>query len=86
MDIEKQTIHVTPEMVNNHIVKKEFLKAGTRTDICVITLSNGMEIVGSTNRQETTPNDDNVGKQWAEADAFDKAYGYVICLINAKGE
>lgn len=79
----KQKTHVTPSMVNDLIRSEEYKRMGNRTTICLMTLKNGMEMVGVASRQETTFNNNEIAHESAREDAFSKAYEVAVCFYNA---
>ena len=75
---------VTPQMINAKIDKEQYFKAGEKTTVCVLTLRNGFEIVGSSACVDPENFDLEVGQKWARKDAVDqveKLEGYALQSI-----
>lgn len=73
-----EPIKVTTEMVEDFIIKEEYTTMGNRSTICLLTLKNNIEIVGSATHQEAIIGDEAIGKATARQHAFDHAYLAVI--------
>jgi hypothetical protein len=60
---------LTPDMINETIVKKEFHKLTERMTICVLTLQNGFETTG----ESTCVSPENYDREIGEKIAFENA-------------
>lgn len=59
-------------IVQDLIKEKKFLRVGTKTTICLITLDNGYEMVGTSACVDPSKFDYEIGKEWAYKDALNK--------------
>lgn len=60
-------------MIMDEMIKdRTFMRMGMKTTICLVTLDNGYEVVGSSACVDPNNFDFNIGKEWAWKDAKDK--------------
>lgn len=69
MDFNKVPI---PESITSEIDTVEFVKMGKKTTVCLITLTTGFEIVGSSACVNPTDFDEEIGEELAYKDALNK--------------
>lgn len=62
---------VTEEAVNDSIASEEYLTVGKKTTLCLITLKNGFEVVGTSACVDPAKYDIEVGKPFARKKAID---------------
>lgn len=55
-----------------NIVKEEFLRIGKKTTVCLLTIDNGFEVLGTSHCVNPKHFDEEVGREWAKKDAMDK--------------
>ena len=55
-----------------NIVKEEFLRIGKKTTVCLLTIENGFEVLGTSHCVDPKHFDEEVGREWAKKDAMDK--------------
>lgn len=77
---------VTIDMVNDHIAKTEYFHIGKKTTICLLTLINGMEVVGFSHCQKVEDFNSEIGNKFAREHAIDKAFLIVIASTLSKNQ
>lgn len=82
-DVFPQNVHVTIDMVEDFIVSELYIELGERTTVCLLKLKNGMEVVGTANRQNTSKHNKEIGEKTARSHAINNAYGIIISFYNA---
>jgi len=75
---------VTQEQVNEAIAKTEYFKAGEKTTICVLTLKDGFEIIGTANTVDPKNYDIEIGSKYAKEDAMDKVWQHLGSILQYK--
>lgn len=71
---------LTKEYLEEQIVDTQYQKMGLKTTICLLTLKNGFEVVGTSACIDASIFDFAEGMKWAFEDAFNKLWeleGYV---------
>ncbi|QQE80921.1 Gp49 family protein [Alicyclobacillus sp. SO9] len=61
-----------PEYVSSTVVAVEFAKMGRKTTVCLITIDNSFEIVGTSACVDPEKFDEETGRKWAWKDALNK--------------
>ncbi|EXW57934.1 phage family protein [Acinetobacter baumannii 44467_8] len=81
-ELQRTAPRLSPEQIDEKIVKKAFHVLGGKLTICVLTLKNGFEIVG----ESACAHPDNFVQELGEQAAFEKARrqiwkleGYLLC-------
>ena len=72
---------VTIEDVNNAILKEEYTTLGVKTAVCILTLKNGFEIIGTSAAVDPLNYSLEIGKPYAKQKAMDKVWeleGYLL--------
>lgn len=72
---------ITEEKIESQIVKEEFVRIGEKTTICLLTLRNGFEIVGTSACVDPKNFDEEKGRYWARKEAFEQIWkleGYAL--------
>lgn len=72
---------ITEDYLNSQIVKVEYIKMGMKTVICMLTLENGFEIIGTSACVDVSKFNMDIGKEYAYENAFNKLWeleGYVL--------
>lgn len=73
-------MQLTKEILEQHILKRDFMKVWHKTTICLLTLDNGFEVVGSSACINPEDYDLDLGKKYAYEKAFEKlwdVYGFL---------
>ena len=73
---------LTKEILEQHILKKDFIRMWHKTTVCLITLDNGYEVVGSSACINPEDYDLEIGKKFAYEDAFEKLWSLFGFLAN----
>lgn len=66
--------------VEQLIEEKRFMRIGVKTTICLLTLDNGFEVVGSSACLDPSAFDYEIGKREAELDAL-RQVGQIVAYI-----
>lgn len=82
-DVFPQNVHVTIDMVEDFIVSEMYIDLGERTTVCLLKLKNGMEVVGTAFRQNTSKHIKEIGEKSARTNAINQAYDIIISFHNA---
>lgn len=72
---------VTIEKIENTILKEDYIKAGLKTVIAVLTLKNGFEIIGTSACVDPNNFNFEIGKKYAREKAIDQIWmleGYLL--------
>ena len=81
---EKKT--VTPEDIDAAIASEEFSKVGQKTTVCVLTLRNGFEVIGTSSCVDPASYNQEIGNKFAKQRAMDKVWeleGYKLQCARA---
>ena len=65
---------LTREKIIEHIVKEEFLKLGEKTTICLLTLDNWFEVVGTSSCIDKKEYNQETWEMMSKDDAIDKCW------------
>lgn len=65
---------ITEQSIKNCITGEAYTKIGQKTTVCVLTLSNGFEVVGSSACVQPEQYDFETGKKYAYENAFNKVW------------
>lgn len=65
---------LTKEHIEAQVAKKEFSKLGVKTTVCLLTLKNGFEIVGTSSCIDPANYDQAIGNRIAEENALNKVW------------
>lgn len=63
---------VTEKRIKKVITNEEYMKMGNKTTVCLLTLENGFEVVGSSACVDPNNFDEAVGRKWARKMAIDR--------------
>ena len=77
-DVPRQ---LTPEHISDCVADVQMRKMGLKTTVCLITLTNGFEIVGTSGCVDPDNYDFNIGAEIARKNAIDKIWeleGYLL--------
>ena len=72
---------VTEECVENSIASEEYSTVGKKTTLCVITLKNGFEVVGTSACVDPANYDLEVGKPYARKKAIDQVWAHLASIL-----
>ena len=72
---------VTPQDVEDSIVKEEYTKLGTKMTACVLTLVNGYEVVGLAGVVDPKTYDIKIGGPIARGNALDKVWDHLSSIL-----
>lgn len=75
---------VTEESVANEIASEEFMTVGKKTTLCVITLKNGFECVGSASCVDAANYDLEVGKPFARDRALQMVWMHLGSILQER--
>lgn len=75
---------ITIEDVNNAILKEEYITLGVKTAVCILTLKNGFEIIGTSAAVDPNNYSLEVGKPYAKSKALDKVWELEGYLLQSK--
>jgi len=73
---------LTKEILEQHILKKDYVRMWHKTTVCIITLDNGYEVIGSSACINPEDYDLEIGKKFAYEDAFEKLWSLFGFLAN----
>lgn len=77
---------LSQEDIESAIVSEEYTKMGMKTTVCLLTLRNGFEIVGTSGCVDPLNFDEAIGRKFAKEQAVDKIWmleGYKLqCSLN----
>lgn len=65
---------ITEEILHDKITSTEYAPMGRKTTVCVLTLVNGFEVVGTSACVDPSNFDFEIGKKYAFEDAFNKLW------------
>jgi hypothetical protein len=65
---------VTEDLLKSKIVGESYSRMGIKTTICVLTMANGFEVVGTSACVDPTNFNYDLGKKLAYENAFNKIY------------
>jgi len=72
---------LTPEQIEAQIKEEQFMKMGKKTTVCLLTLNNGYELVGTSGCVDPDNYDAEIGQRIARENAVDQIWmleGYVL--------
>lgn len=72
---------VTQDMVTEAIESEEYLTIGKKTTLCLITLKNGFEIVGTSACVDVAKYSLETGKPYAKSKAIDQVWSHLGVLL-----
>jgi hypothetical protein len=64
-------------MFDYHVKSAEFVKLGAKTTVCLLTVKNGFEIVGTSACVDPADFNEEIGNHFALVDALSKLDGFV---------
>ena len=73
---------LTKEILEQHILKKDYIRMWHKITVCIITLDNGYEVIGSSACINPEDYDLELGKKFAYEDAFEKLWSLFGFLAN----
>lgn len=73
---------LSPEYVDAQIIKKEFVKVGDKTTVCLLTLNNWFEIVGISHVFNKENFNEEIWQEEAYKDAYSKAIEFIAFRLN----
>jgi hypothetical protein len=80
-------IRLTQEDIEATIVSEEYTMMGKKTTVCLLTLRNGFEIIGTSGCVDPANFDEAIGRKFAKEMAVDKIWlleGYRLqCTMNS---
>lgn len=76
---------VTLTMVEELIKAKQFSRVSPKTTVCILTLANGMEVIGWATRQNHTEHHQATAENAAYAKALDAVWPLAVCYYGAIG-
>lgn len=65
---------LTKEHIESLIIKEDVQQVGTKTTVCVLTLKNGFEVIGTASCIDPDDYDIDIGKKYAREDAIDQLF------------
>lgn len=77
-------LHVTPDMVQDFIDNVKYVVLSNISVACIITLTNGMEVVGIAQRQTVNTGSLEVAKTVSYSHAYRSTYELAIAHYRAK--
>ncbi|MCK5788550.1 MAG: hypothetical protein KAH32_06105 [Chlamydiia bacterium] len=72
---------ITEEVVEDAIVKEEYVKLGTKMTACVLTLKDGFEVVGLAGVVDANTYDISMGSKFARVKAKDKVWEHLGSVL-----
>lgn len=72
---------ITQEQVNEAIASEEYMTIGKKTTVCLITLKNGFEVVGTSACVDPTNYDIEVGKPYAKEKAMSLVWMHLASIL-----
>lgn len=72
--VSESKVRLTQEDINEAIVSEEYIKMGKKTVVCLLTLKNGFEIVGTGSCVDPANFDMAIGKTYAREDAANQIW------------
>lgn len=82
--VAKAPCKLTREMIDEAIQGEDYRRMGAKTTVCLLTLRNGFEVVGSSACVDPANFDFEVGKHLAKEDALRKVWTLEGYLLQAK--
>ena len=67
-------VKLTPQDIENAIVKEEYVKMGQKTVVCLLTLRNGFELIGTGSCVDPANFSMEIGKKYAREEAANKIW------------
>ena len=74
--------NVTPEDVKNSIKSEEYMFLGEKTTVCLLTLINGFEVVGSSAPVNPKLFNKETGKIYAKEKAIDQVWMHLGSILH----
>lgn len=65
---------LSQEDIESAIVSEEYTKMGMKTTVCLLTLKNGFEIIGTSGCVDPANFDESIGRKFAKEQAVDKIW------------
>ena len=78
--MDNQALQVSEKEVEESIVHEVYSKMGAKTTICVLVLSSGYEVVGSSAPIDAEKFEFSIGKKEARKKAVEKVWEYVASI------
>jgi len=75
---------VTEECVESAIQSEEYLTVGKKTTVCVLTLKNGFEVVGTSACVDVNNYSQEVGQPYARKKAIDQVWTHLASILQAE--
>ena len=72
---------ITDEVVEDAIVKEEYVKLGTKMTACVLTLKDGFEVVGLAGVVDPSTYDISIGSKFARVKAKDRVWEHLGSVL-----
>lgn len=70
----KNTKKLSPEDIEKAIVSEDYYKLGVKTTVCLLTLRNGFEIIGTSSCVDPDNYDHDIGRGLAKQKAMDEVW------------